>query len=91
MDLIAHVLRSVCVGPHPKCRAAHRDGRSVHVIPFRGPDVAASPTLVMPTCHYRTSADGIEAVMDAVATAPTADTPADRDRFREQGIPYFLR
>jgi hypothetical protein len=85
--MAAHVLASVCTGPNRACRMAHKQGRSVHVIPERRQDGRA---LVMPTYHYRTSADGIEAIMDAEEAAPEVATDADLIEYRERNIPFFL-
>jgi hypothetical protein len=84
----AHVFASICTGPNRACRAAHKAGRSVHVIP--GMVDSTEPRLVMPTYHYHTSADGIEAIMQAETTAPTVRNDADLADFRARKIAHFL-
>ena len=86
----AHVLASICTGPNRACRAAHKAGRSVHVIPQTGPDASAHPRLVMPTYHYRTSAEGIAAIAVAEETAPTVTCDDDLYACRRMGIPHYL-
>lgn len=86
----AHVLASICTGPNRACRAAHRAGRSVHVIPAMSRDAANHPRLVMPTYHYRTSDEGIIAIAEAEENAPTVTCDADLYRFRKMEIPHFL-
>jgi hypothetical protein len=84
----AYVLASTCTGPNRNCRAAHKAGRSVHVIPAHtGID---TPRLIMPTYHYATSADGIEAIDLAERTAPTVTCDADLYACRRMGIPHYL-
>lgn len=87
MATTAHVLAAVCTGPNRACRTAHRQGRSVHVIPDRQADGRA---LVMPTYHYATSAEGIEAIMDAEMIAPTVTTDEELYACRRLNIPHFL-
>jgi hypothetical protein len=89
--MTAHVLASVCTGPNPSCRKAHKEGRSVHVIPaMRRMDEPARPSLVMPTYHYRTSADGIVAIADADIHAPTVTCDDDLYACRRMNIPHYL-
>jgi hypothetical protein len=84
----AHVLAAICTGPNRACRAAHKSGRSVHVIPESGGP--KSPRLVMPTNHYRTSAEGVIAIAEAEESAPTVSSDADLFAYREAGMPHFL-
>lgn len=85
----AHVLASICTGPNRNCRAAHKAGRSVHVMPAQV-DPFTQPILVMPTYHYRTSAEGIEAIAVADETAPTVTCDSDLERYRAEKVPHFL-
>lgn len=86
----AHVLASICTGPNRACRFAHREGRSVHVIPAMRKDPATEKALVMPTYHYRTSAEGIEAIAEAETMAPTVETDADLYEYRKNNVPFYL-
>lgn len=86
--LKAEVLRGRCNGPNENCRAAHRAGRSVHVIP--GPHSAFHEALVMPTYHYATSADGIDAIYDALENAPMVDNDEDLKRYRTEKVAFRL-
>jgi hypothetical protein len=96
-----HTLLSTrCTGPNPACRKAHRDGRSVHVIPaipsmddFVIENDRArklTPSLVMPTNHYATAAEGVAAIELAMRTAPTVTCDDDLYACRRMGIPHFL-
>lgn len=92
-----HILATDCKGPNPACRAAHRAGRPVHVIPPRGRfeivnDRARKldPTLVLATYHFATAEDGMAAIADAIANAPTVATDDDLYAFRAAGVAHFL-
>jgi hypothetical protein len=86
----APVLASICTGPNRACRAAHKTGRSVHVIPENGADAHLHPRLIMPTYHYRTSAEGIEAIAIAEEIAPTVTNDADLERYRAEKVAHYL-
>lgn len=84
---IATVLQSICSGPNRECRAAHKAGRSVHVIEEHS---IVEPALVMPTNHYRTSAEGIEAIHEAYESAPMVRNDEDLLRYRAEKRAYRL-
>lgn len=84
----AEVLSTNCTGPNRNCRAAHRAGRSVHVLPT--PMGRKAPTLVMPTYHYGTVVEGLRSISEAFKTAPTVYADADLDLYRSQRVPHFL-
>ena len=86
----AHILSDHCTGPNRACRAAHKAGRSIHVIPTMRPDPRTAPALVMPTYHYTTAQDGIDAINQAFATAPMVATEDDLYRFRAERVAHFL-
>jgi len=72
----AAVVTSVhCTGPNAACRAAHRAGRSVHVIPsHHDPKQDTHGRLVMATYHYFTAQAGIAAVEAALRDARTVSS-----------------
>lgn len=86
--LVAEVLRSDCSGPNPACRAAAVKGRKVHVT--TGQRSAFQEALVMPTYHFKTSAEGIESIYDAWETAPLVQTDEDLDRYRAENRAHRL-
>lgn len=76
-------IHPTCTGPNRACRAAHRAGRSVHIIPgTRG--------LVLNTYHYATEEQAREALAYAEATAPTIRNDADLESARAYGLSYRL-
>lgn len=86
-----------CTGPNFACRAAHRTGLSVHVIPAASRyeivgDRARllDPILVLPTYHFLTAQDGIEFIHLAERTAPTVATDDDLYAYRARGIAHYL-
>jgi hypothetical protein len=81
------VLSDNCTGRRGNraCRDAHRAGRPVHVIPAYGPTA-----LVMPTYHYATAEEGIQAINDAMVNAPMVATDADLFRYRREGVAHRL-
>jgi hypothetical protein len=86
----AFVLNQNCSGPNPRCRAAYAAGRPVHVMP-RQVDPATHASLVMPTYHYATVAEGVASVNAAYASAPIVLTDDDLDRYRAARVPHFLQ
>jgi len=88
--MIATVLSHNCTGPNDACRKAHRDGRSVHMIPDAGRNPGASPALIMPMYHYATEDDGRQAINRAIETAPTVTCDEDLYTYRRQGVAHFL-
>lgn len=84
------VLNEDCSGPNAACRAAHRAGRPVHVVAIStlGEN---QPALVMPTYHYASPDDGIAALNEAWATAPTIENDDQLVEYRRAGRPYKLR
>lgn len=88
--ITATVLSHNCTGPNPTCRAAHRAGRPVHVIPDAGRNPGASPALIMPTYHYPTEAHGVDAIYEAANTAPMVTSDEDLYLFRQMKIAHFL-
>jgi hypothetical protein len=95
------VLSENCTGPNPACREAHKAGRPVHMIPAMprmGVDIVIedgaarviTPTLVMPTYHYANVSEGVEAIDQAMNTAPTVVTDDDLYAYRKAGVPHFL-
>lgn len=97
----AMVSAECCTGPNPKCRAAHRAGRSVHMIPDSdrmatirrngGRKMKQTPALVLPTYHFATVEEGTEAICQAWLTAIPVMTDADLYAAREAGVPHILR
>lgn len=82
------ILKHECKGPSGTCYAEFKAGRPVHVIP--SPRGVKAPSLVMPTYHYRTAEEGIQAIRAAMATAPTVYSDADLYLYRQQGTPFYL-
>lgn len=73
----------ICTGPNRACRAAHKAGRSVHIIPAPG-------SVVLPTYHFATETEARETLALAEKHAPTVRNDADLAECRERGIPYRL-
>jgi hypothetical protein len=74
-----------CTGPNPACRAAHRAGRSVHIIPPMGTNAP-----VMGTYHYATEAEARAALVNATANAPMVDNDDDLARYTKAKVSYRL-
>jgi hypothetical protein len=81
------VLSHDCTGPNRACRAAHRAGLPVHMIPESHPK---RPRLIMPSYHFATVAEGAVVIADANAVAPTVATDTDLYRYRADGVAHFL-
>jgi hypothetical protein len=90
MTDLAYVLSETCTGPNRACRAAHREGRSVHVIPGSIRGRADQPALIMPTYHFATVDEGMGYIRDAWNTAPMVVTDEDLDRYRAANIAHKL-
>lgn len=93
------VLSPHCTGRvgNAACREAHRAGRSVHIIPPRSRYTIVDdraqlldPILILPTYHFATVEEGLAAVRDAMATAPTVATDDDLYAYRAAGIAHYL-
>lgn len=65
-----------CSGPNRHCRAAHKAGRRVHVIPPRQTmeEMETRGCLVLPTYHFATVADGLAAIETALDFAVTPES-----------------
>ncbi len=74
-------------GGNVECKAAHKRGLSVHIIPGH---VSDQPRLVMPTYHYATEEEAREAVRIARLTAPTVTCDDDLYACRRMRTPHFL-
>lgn len=83
-----HVLDEDCSGPHGACGSGHEQGRPVHLIPAVTDDT--TPRLVLPTYHFTTVAEGVEAITRAYATAPTITTDEELYAARRAGIAHLI-
>ncbi|AXI91376.1 hypothetical protein SAM9427_37045 (plasmid) [Streptomyces sp. ETH9427] len=76
-----------CTGPNKACRAAHRDGRSVHIIPSGSADKGS---LVLPTFHYETEEQARAAVEAARRDAVVIRSDEALFEARRLAQPYRL-
>lgn len=83
-----HVLDHNCSGPNPHCALAASRGRYAHVIALT--EIYEEPSLVMPSYHFQTIEDGIEAVRHAWATAPVITSDEELYAARRDKIPHKL-
>jgi hypothetical protein len=96
MTEIQYDVREDCKGPNARCWAAHKAGRTVHVIeatwkfPRDLEHRSIVPALVMPSCHYATAEEGIAALKEARTYAVMIQTDADLYAAREAGVPHLL-
>ena len=89
IDARIHDTLRVCKGPTKHCRAAHREGRSVHITPAF--DVRTHQAhLVLPTYHYATEEEALLAVARARTNARIIRNDADLYAAREANEAYVL-
>lgn len=93
---IEYDVRADCKGPNAACRAAHKAGRTVHVIeatwkfPRDAQHRSVVPSLVMPSWHFATAEEGIAALREARANAILIHTDAQLYAAREMELPHIL-
>lgn len=86
-----HTIYEICSGPNRTCRAAHRAGMPVHIIPrdpAPGDDVRS--TLILPTYHYANVQDAIVAADNAFTNAPVVRNDDDLYVFRMMKVAHWL-
>ncbi|MFJ3365839.1 hypothetical protein [Streptomyces anthocyanicus] len=76
-----------CTGPNRHCKKAHRQGRTVHVIPA---DFADSSHLVLPSYHYASEEEARAAVAHARRTAVVIGADGQLYKARRLRRPYRL-
>ena len=96
MTEMEYDVREDCKGPNAACRAAHKAGRTVHVIeatwkfPRDLEHRSIVPSLVMPSCHYATAEESIAALKEARTNAIMIHTDTQLYAAREMGLPHIL-
>lgn len=85
--LLRDHVREDCTGPNPNCKKAHRQGRTVHIIPAHFAD---GSHLVLPTYHYATVEAAHAAVARARENAVTITADAELFRARRLRQPHRL-
>lgn len=81
-----------CKGPNKACKAAHKAGLTWHVIPAHPKNSGKDSWLIMPTHHYATLEEGVQAIADAEATAPEATSDEEWIRLgAEARVPFRTR
>lgn len=83
------VIHEDCKGPNKHCRAAHREGRTVHAY-LEGRLRRGNGLLVMPTYHYRTVQGARAAITAAAKDAVIIRDDAALYAAREAGRPHIL-
>lgn len=73
-------------GGNARCRAAHKAGRPVHIIP---PWSSDTPTIVLPTYHYATEQEA-RAALAAADAAPIVTTDDELYAYRAAAIAHRL-
>ena len=84
------ILREGCKGPNSACKRAARANRTIHIIPAHRDPRAQDAHLVLPTNHYATREEALEALEIAWNTAITVNNAADRDAAYETGRPVRI-
>lgn len=82
------VLNESCSGPNKHCISDAHEGRYVHVIAMS--DIHEEPALVMPSWHFFTVREGVEAVRIAWETAPMITCDEDLFAARRMKIAHKL-
>lgn len=82
-----YVLDHDCKGPNKKCRAAHKEGRIVHVNTDWNP---LEPTLVQPTHHFVSEDHGRAMIASWMETAVTVTCDAELYACRAAGVAHKL-
>lgn len=81
-----------CTGPNPACRKAHAQGLVWHVIPSHPRNAGRDSYLIMPTYHYASLEEGVEAILEAEATAKEPASDEEWLRLEREGkVPFFTR
>ena len=79
-----------CKGPNRECKAAFRANRPFHIIPGHDDPRAQDAHLALPTYHYASRDEAIEALENGWNTAITVDNARDRDEAYKTGRPVRI-
>lgn len=87
--LIAHG-REGCTGPNAKCKRAAKRGLMYHIIPHHLDPRAEFAHLALPTYHYASRDEAVEALNKGWETAITVDNAIDRDAAYKRRVPVKI-
>lgn len=79
-----------CTGPNKNCKHASRHGLMIHIIPAHADPRAEHVHLALPTYHYATEQEALDALQRAWDTAITVDNATDRDAAYARKVPVKI-